>query len=124
MKKGFTISVDNLKTADNDRRRIFLDNKELLRLSDIKKKVKKTFLKSKGSGIKKVNHKISKSAIGASRCATGKVLKSLTVFVFKTRPVFDNKASLHPISANRIHERHQIDLVDFAKHEAIHKGIQ
>ena len=122
MKKGFTISVDNLKTADNDGRRIFLDNKELLRLSDIKKKVKKTFLKSKGSGIKKVNHKISKSAIGASRCATGKVLKSLTVFQ-KTRPVFDNKAPLHPISANRIHERHQIDLVDFAKHEAIHKGI-
>ena len=121
--KKYKIRVDDEKTDKNGLPRIYLDDKQLLRKSEILKTVKQTFIKSKGSGTEKNRHKINKKAVGISRRTTNRALKSLAVYQ-NTRPVFDNKAPLRPIKAIKVHERHQIDLVDFMRQPAKYHGIE
>ena len=139
MVKGeFTIPVKERTAQQNAARVRFWHNKDKLSLqggmlcfegksivmkSSPKGVIKKCFKKSKGSGTRKLYHKLTDSYSGVSERNVHEVLSKSTVHQ-KLNARFENRARLRPIRARArdVQIRHQIDLVDMEKLTTEHKG--
>lgn len=139
MVKGeFTIPVKERTAQQNAARVRFWHNKDKLSLqggmlrfegksivmkSSPKGVIKKCFKKSKGSGTRKLYHKLTDSYSGVSERNVHEVLSKCTVHQ-KLNARFENRARLRPIRARArdVQIRHQIDLVDMEKLTTEHKG--
>ena len=100
---------------------LYLEGKPILEKSSLKGVVKKCFKKSKGSGTRKLYHKLKDSYSGVSERNVHEVLSKSTVHQ-KLNARFENRARLRPIRARDFQIRHQIDLVDMEKLKTKHKG--
>ena len=76
--------------------------------------VKKSFKTSKGSGIRKLYHRLKDSYTGISERNVHKVLLKSTIHQ-KLNARFQNSPRLGPIRARDVQVQHQIDLVDMNK---------
>lgn len=97
------------------------EGKPMVRKSSLKGVVKKCFKKSKGSGTRKLYHRLKDSYSGVFERNVHGVLSKSTVHQ-KLNARFENRARLRPICARDVQIRHQIDLVDMEKLKTEHKG--
>ena len=106
----YHVTVDNVNIYGKQESRIFLNGKLLLKTTEVKKAVRQAYKSNKGGGYKQVSRNIWDKKYAVSTRQTNSELKSFDLQQI-TRPIFDNKAPLIPISASRVQHRHQIDLV-------------
>ncbi len=91
--------------------RTIINGKRLLQKSEMKKLIKKTFNRVKGSGYRRLCYTLKEDFQGVTERATNTHLKALPDRQL-AGPVFDNKADMRPVKASAVQERHQVDLVD------------
>ena len=104
------MTVDNVNIYGKQESRISLNGKLLLKTTEVKKAVRQAYKSNRGRGYKQVSRNTRDKKYGVSTRQTNSELKSFDLQQI-TRPIFDNKAPLIPISASRVQHRHQIDLV-------------
>ena len=104
-----------MKVFGTHEERILLNGRLILRTGEVPKAVSHAFDTSKGGGYKEVAEDIKQTYEGVSRENANIELKCLDIQQ-KTKPVFDNKAPLIPITASKVKERHQIDIVVMTKY--------
>lgn len=94
---------------------------QVVKRSEIKNVVEKTFHKSKSAGYKKLHKRATDGYAGLSK---RQVLKCATTNenIRKFSVKFTNKAKPCPVMVKRIHEQHQVDLVDMKSMQVEHKG--
>ena len=97
------------------------EGKAIVKKSSLKDVVKKSFKKSKGSGTRKIYHKLKGCYSGISERNVHKVLSKSTIHQ-KLNVRFTNRARLGPIRARGVQIRHQIDLVDMQKIQTKYGG--
>ncbi|KAK2547608.1 Gag-Pro-Pol polyprotein [Acropora cervicornis] len=95
--------------------------KAIAKKSALEKVVKKSFKTSKGSGTRKLYHRLKDSYSGISERNVHKVLLKSTIHQ-KLNARFQNRPRLRPIRARDVQVRHQIDLVDMNKLCTKYKG--
>ena len=83
--------------------------------------VKKMYKSSKGSGVRKIYHKLKNSYSGVAERDVQKVLAKSSVHQ-RLNVRFENKARLRPVRAKTVQIRHQIDLVDMKRLHTKYKG--
>ena len=83
--------------------------------------VKRMYKSSKGSGVRKIYHKLKNSYSGVVERDVHEVLAKSTVHQ-RLNVRFENKARLRPVRARTVQIRHQIDLVDMQRLRTIYKG--
>ena len=97
------------------------EGKATVKKSAMKEVVKKSFKKSKGSGSRKIYHRLKDCYSGISERTIHKVLSKSTLHQ-KLNARFENRARLRPIRARDVQIRHQVDLVDMKKLRTNYKG--
>ncbi|MES9879582.1 MAG: DDE-type integrase/transposase/recombinase, partial [Sedimenticola sp.] len=102
--------------------RITIGGRTVVRQSEVTQLIDKEFRQSKSAGNKKLSRTIKETVTGISRDSVKAELRKLPIKQYCT-PVFDNKAPPIPISAAKVHERHQIDLVDMRSVAMKYKGV-
>ena len=83
--------------------------------------VKRMYKSSKGSGVRKIYHKLKNSYSGVAERDVHEVLAKSTVHQ-RLNVRFENKARLRPVRARTVQIRHQVDLVDMQRLRTIYKG--
>lgn len=83
--------------------------------------VKKMYKSSKGSGVRKIYHKLKNSYSCVAERDVYKVLAKSSVHQ-RLNVRFENKARLRPVRARTVQIRHQTDLVDMKRLRTKHKG--
>ena len=83
--------------------------------------VKKMYKSSKGSGARKIYHKLKNSYSGVAERDVQKELAKSSVHQ-RLNVRFENKARLRPVRARMVQIRHQIDLVDMNRLRTKYKG--
>ena len=89
---------------------LFADGKRILTTIELDEVTKKAFHKSKGAGVRTVHYNMKKYC-GISERSIIKSVSELPAHQH-LRKRFNNKAPIRPITASRVLERLQIDLVD------------
>ena len=122
IKGEFSIPVTERTAKINSARVRFWHNKDNLSLRGgvlcFKGKAiaKKSFKTSKGSGTRKLYHRLKDSYSGISERNVHKVLLKSTIHQ-KLNACFQNSPRLGPIRARDVQVQHQIDLVDFKEND-------
>ena len=91
------------------------EGKAMVKKSAMKEVVKKSFKKSKGSGSRKIYHRLKDFYSGTSELSKSTLHQKLNAR-------FENRARLRPIRARDVQIRHQVDLVDMKKLRTKYKG--
>ena len=94
---------------------------QVVKRSEVKKIVEKAFYKSKSAEYKKLHKRTEDDYAGLSK---RQVLKcaSTNEKIRKFGVKFTNKANPRPVIVKRIHEQHQVDLVDMKGMQVQYKG--
>lgn len=90
------------------------EGKAIVKKSAMKEVVKKSFKKSKGSGSRKIYHRLKDCYSGISEGTIHKVLSKSTLHQ-KLNARFENRARLRQIRAWDVRIQDQVDLVDIKK---------
>ena len=83
--------------------------------------VKKMYKSSKGSGARKIYHKLKNSCSGVGERDVEKVLSKSSIHQ-RLNVRFENKARFGPVRARTVQIRHQIDLIDMQRLRTKYKG--
>ena len=95
--------------------------RRILKKSELEWHVKDAFHRSKGSGVRKIKHRLANEVCGVSEAYITRVLrKSTTYQLLQAR--FNNTQPLKPIRASAVQKRHQIDLINLNKYHVLHGG--
>ena len=97
------------------------DGKSVAKKEAVSDVVKKMYKSSKGSGVRKIYHKLKNSYSGVAERDVQKVLAKSSVHQ-RLNVRFENKARLRPVRAKTVQIRHQIDLVDMKRLRTKYKG--
>ena len=101
--------------------KVCFDGRPILKKSDVTRVVKKAFKETKGSGTRKLFHRLKNVYRGVRERDIGRVLgKSRLHQQLNVR--FQNKAILKPIRARSVQIRHQADLISMESMPATWKG--
>ncbi|XP_062613328.1 uncharacterized protein LOC134275091 [Saccostrea cucullata] len=124
-RKNHPLSVANCLNplTGAQEKRVLVDGKMVLRLSEISSATKQAFEESKGAGSRKIRHRLKSVFSGVTHRKVQTSLKSLPEKQ-SVNPIFDNVVPLKPIRATSIQERHQIDLVDMSRHTEFYNGVE
>jgi len=107
---------------DDDGKKLLLDGREVCRVDSMDKVVDIGLKASKGSGARRLNLRLHSNYIGVSRKRIQRILdRSKRYRQMKAK--FTNKAMFRPITAKKVHDRNQIDLIDMTKWVVQYKGI-
>ena len=111
----------NMDKFQLDGETLLFDGKKIARDGDLATFVNTTLTFTKGSGARKLNIRLQSSTVGVSRAKIHRVLDRSAMYqLLKAR--FTNRANLRPIRAKRVHDRHQVDLIDMSKWPVQHHG--
>lgn len=99
---------------ENGKKALYLDGRRMLRSSEINKIVAEEFDRTKGSGAAKLACSLRDNFIGVSKVKVQKILNTDKSHYHRNAK-FMNKATLKPVRAKDVQERHQIDLMDMGR---------
>ncbi|KAL9966376.1 hypothetical protein ACROYT_G024438 [Oculina patagonica] len=100
---------------------LFYNRRAVVKKAELQNVVKVMYKRSKGSGTRKLYHRIKDSYSGVAERDVHKMLsKSCTHQRLNVR--FENKARLRPVPAKGVQIRHQIDLVNMQRLRTKFKG--
>ena len=92
-----------------------------MKRSEVKEIAEKVFHKPKSAGYKKLHKKTADGYVDLSKRQVLKcALTNEKIGKFSVK--FTNKAKPHPVIVKRIHEQHQVDLVNMKGMQEEHKG--
>ena len=92
-----------------------------MKRSEVKEIAEKVFHKPKSTGYKKLHKKTADGYVDLSKRQVLKcALTNEKIGKFSVK--FTNKAKPHPVIVKRIHEQHQVDLVNMKGMQVEHKG--
>ncbi|XP_020622505.1 SCAN domain-containing protein 3-like [Orbicella faveolata] len=97
------------------------DGKSVVKKEGVSDVVKKIYKSLKGSGVRKICHKLKYNYSGVAERDVQKVLAKSSVHQ-RLNVRFENKESFRPVRARTVHIRHQIDLVDMKRLRTRYKG--
>lgn len=93
----------------------------MVKKTDVKRIVSKTFKESKSGGYKKIRTRAADGYAGLSNREILKITKNNVKFrQFSIK--FCNKAKPRPVRVKNIHDQHQVDLVDMRKMQVVYQG--
>ena len=93
-----------------------------MKQSELFDNINKCMEKTKGSGIRKIRHRMGANYHGISDAQVARVLEKSTTYQ-KVKARFGNRAVLTPIRASNVQIRHQIDLMDIRKNAVRSCGV-
>ncbi|MES9901346.1 MAG: hypothetical protein ABW168_01530 [Sedimenticola sp.] len=108
-------------SIDSNDRLVFM-GKNVLRLSDVEKTVLDEFKAAKGCGARGMKGRLLEKHSGVSEVQIMNVLRNSELHQ-RTFPKFQNKVIPKPVSATRVGERWQIDLVDMRNDKIEMNGV-
>ena len=101
--------------------RILVGGKLLLMKNEISRMTQKTLREAKGAGATKLTHRLENKFTGVRYKNVLAALKNIPDSQ-ASKPVFDNKAPMKPVTASFVQQRHQIDLVSFQNMPVVKDG--
>ena len=99
-----------------------IDGKRVMKQSELFDNINKCMEKTKGSGIRKIRHRMGANYHGISDAQVARVLEKSTTYQ-KVKARFGNRAVMTPIRASNVQIRHQIDLMDIRKNAVRSCGV-
>ena len=98
------------------------DGKKIVRDGHLSTFVNIALTSTKGSGTRKLNIHLQSATVGVSRANIQCILDRCEMYQLLKIRFTNNRVNIRPIRAKRVHDRHQVDLIDVSKWPVQHHG--